>query len=575
METLEFVDGFDPHTTIPEDDEFLRSLLSDVSTDSTPDSSPPHMFEDSTPEVSPSHWSQELNPPVVPQLSELSLELNPDLLYGTNFTTDFGNFMNLPITDAPTTPPKEILLASIQIPSSLPVAITAPITTTPQILVPIVQPLIQALPIVQPPHVQVPIVVEPPKKARVSGKKRARAEVPNVPSPEENVSLNRDTLLNITSQSMERYVETLQTTRHLTNDDQKELKRQKRLIKNRESAQLSRERKRAYIDQLEAKIAQLMADNGQLKNDNTSLREALAHYQSADGVKVESSHDLIAHGKVPTPHQIKMGNLLTVGSRSTTATAGVCLLIVLFSFGLFMNVNKPNAVVSRFPAIQNSMDMNLYDRRAITPVDVGFSRGLLEAYPEVKDEDMDMEPYAKALPYVKDTPSQTITTTKDTNNRHVIRFATSSSSASPSNTAKYQQSLEMNKAGVFSVSYTPKPASFVDHEGQHSHDSKNNKTFTLILDPRPDLSDDENIENSSSSVSASHENQIQVSTPGIAKKNEGQFPPMIISLVIPEDIANGSNPLLLPEGLNPSNSMMEITCQVVDISITTTERPSD
>lgn len=101
------------------------------------------------------------------------------------------------------------------------------------------------------------------------------------------------------------------------------------MIKNRESAQLSRERKRAYIDQLEARIAQLVADNGQLKADNTNLREALAHYQGIDGVKVESPQDIIAHGKsVPTQHQIKMGNLLSIGTRST-ATAGVCLLVSL------------------------------------------------------------------------------------------------------------------------------------------------------------------------------------------------------------------------------------------------------
>jgi hypothetical protein len=102
-----------------------------------------------------------------------------------------------------------------------------------------------------------------------------------------------------------------------------------RLIKNRESAQLSRERKRAYIDQLEAKIAQLVADNGHLKNDNSTLREALSRYQSTDPtVKSEPLQDLVAHGKsVPTQHQIKMGNMLSIGSRTTTATAGVCLLV--------------------------------------------------------------------------------------------------------------------------------------------------------------------------------------------------------------------------------------------------------
>lgn len=138
---------------------------------------------------------------------------NPEMLYGTN---DFS-FLSDSLSSAPFTPPKEV--------------ITQPIIPTHIPLVPIVQPPSQAIPIVQPPvHVQVPIVVQPPKKSRVSGKKRSRVDVPNVPSPQEQVALPRDTLLNITSQSMEQYVETLQTTRHLSTDDQKELKRQKRCV---------------------------------------------------------------------------------------------------------------------------------------------------------------------------------------------------------------------------------------------------------------------------------------------------------------------------------------------------------
>lgn len=66
-----------PGASNAEEDDILRYLLSDnQSVDSTPDSSPPHMFEDSTPDASPTHWSQELTtPPTVPQLSELSLDL--------------------------------------------------------------------------------------------------------------------------------------------------------------------------------------------------------------------------------------------------------------------------------------------------------------------------------------------------------------------------------------------------------------------------------------------------------------------------------------------------------------------
>lgn len=566
METMDLGDFShpSPNNTTADEDDILRYLLSDVpSSDSTPDNSPPHMFEDSTPDASPSHWSQELlTPPVVPQLSELALDLNPDvLLYGSNDVDVFDNsFMNVSLSGVPMTPPKEI--------SNHPIIP----------LVPIVQPQsIQPIPIVQPPqHSQVPIVVNPPpKKNKVAGKKRPRTvDVPTVPSPQEKVSLPRDTLLNITSQSMERYVETLQTSRSLSNDDQKELKRQKRLIKNRESAQLSRERKRAYIDQLEARIAQLVANNDHLKTDNDSLREALSKYE---GVKSEPTHDLIT-SKVAaaSQHQLKMGNLFSVGQRST-ATAGVCLLIVLFSFGLFLNnVNKPTSgpnFMARLPlpAVQqpSSLDMNVFDSRVMTPVEVGYRRGLLEAFPEVSDEENDTESFepsakfSKALP-LPDSSSPKSVNPPATSTRHVIRLAGASST--PLNKSN-QHKIEINKAGVFTVSYSPSPTEFSGTE--HSHDGGANSTFMLFLDPRPDLEDDSDVENASAPVSSTHETQLEVATPMVKK----EFPPMIISLVIPEELANGSNPLLLPEGLNPSNSLMEITCQVVDISITTSEQP--
>jgi hypothetical protein len=562
-----------PGTPNPDED-ILRYLLSDapLSEDSTPDNSPPHMFEDSTPDVSPVHWSQELlTPPVVPQLSELALDLNPDLLlYGSNLNSDF-NFMSSSLTGVPSTPPKE--------PISQPIV--------PTHIVPIVQPPSQAIPLVQPPHVQVPIAVEPsPKKNRVSGKKRTRVDVPTVPSPQDNVALPRDTLLNITSQSMEQYVENLQSSRHLSTDDQKELKRQKRLIKNRESAQLSRERKRAYIDQLEARIAHLVADNGQLKTDNATLREALSHYQPTDPtVKSEPSQDLVPSKSVPntaaTHFQNKMGNLLTIGSRST-ATAGVCLLIVLFSFGLFMNVNKPStAILPRLPASQQAgmaaIDMKMFDSSVIAPVEVGIKRNLLEAFPEVRDEENDTEPLSKLtkpFPFEASASPSSTPTTHTHNPRHVIRLA-GHSSTPPHTPPKTHQQIEINRAGVFTVSYSPDPATFIN-SGEHSHGEGSNSTFMLFLDPRPDLDDDTDMdmENTSAPVSATHETQLQVSTPTIAKKSEN-FPPMIISLVFPEDFANGSNPLLLPEGLNPENSLMEITCKVVDISITTSEQPGN
>lgn len=552
------------------EDDILRYLMEDTPAESsTGDNSPLSVFEDSTPDDSPSHWSQDiLTPPEVPQTSELSLDLNSEelLLYGSN------------IDAFPLTASLDGVLKEIPI-------IPSPVQHIP--LVPIVQPPIQALPIVQPPpHVSVPIV-EPPllRKNRASTKKRARSDMPNVPSPQEHVSLPRDTLLQITSQSMEKYVETLQTTRQLSHDDQKELKRQKRLIKNRESAQLSRERKRSYIDQLEARIAELASENNQLKTDNGSLRQALTRFQP-DTIKSEPyMQDLSLLGKTDSltqQHLTKMGGLITVGgSRSAATKAGVCLLIVLFSFGLFMSANKPSPISQSMSLTKSGplsvKDISFGTPSSIAPVEVGMRRSLLEAFPEVKEEENDTDSvYERSSKIPKIFPDTTPQeSSKQT--RQVVTLNTNTPSPRPTtpNTPHtqihptaapnrgLQRKIEINQAGIFKVSYSPEPATFVDEE-----EESNNSTYMIFLDPRPDL-DDSDVENSSAPVSSTHETQLEITTPRVAKKDDTSLPPMIINLVIPDSIANGSNPLLLPEGLNPSDSLMEITCQVVDISITT------
>lgn len=78
--------------------------------------------------------------------------------------------------------------------------------------------------------------------------------------------VSRDELLRFSSDDLEDYVKTIQATRALTTSETKEIKRQRRLIKNRESAQQSRKRKKDKVGDLEAQVAELAAVNNKQKS---------------------------------------------------------------------------------------------------------------------------------------------------------------------------------------------------------------------------------------------------------------------------------------------------------------------
>jgi len=86
-----------------------------------------------------------------------------------------------------------------------------------------------------------------------------------------NLNFTRDELLVMSSEDFESNVSRLSALRPLTTSEKNLIKRQRRLIKNIESAQASRQRKKDYVDDLESKVESLVLNNARLKEDFASL----------------------------------------------------------------------------------------------------------------------------------------------------------------------------------------------------------------------------------------------------------------------------------------------------------------
>jgi len=184
---------------------------------------------------------------------------------------------------------------------------------------------------------------KPGKRGR--GKKRQRSD-PNESKDTSAVALTREQTLSFSSEDMDGFIEQITKVRPLSHAEEKEVKLQRRLIKNRESAQASRQRKKAHVDELEAQIhilkqhnSQLSTQVNQLVHENKSLREELQKLHTLVKKTVVGNviPDVQAMRPIQPKHPEQHGSHATPAAK---ANAGVCLLIVLFSFGLFFNLER-------------------------------------------------------------------------------------------------------------------------------------------------------------------------------------------------------------------------------------------
>jgi len=120
----------------------------------------------------------------------------------------------------------------------------------------------------------------------------------------------------------------------VNSEEERQLKRQRRLVKNRESAQLSRMRKKVYMEDLESKLNALTTENSALKGEVAQLQHIIKQITAnkQEGTNTNTNNNIF-------PSINNRVALARASPPSRNAHAGICLLIVLFSLGLLVNVS--------------------------------------------------------------------------------------------------------------------------------------------------------------------------------------------------------------------------------------------
>jgi len=168
-------------------------------------------------------------------------------------------------------------------------------------------------------------------------KRKVELDVDLDPTSENyKVTLSRDELLNLTSKQFEDYVKQLEGNKKLSDEEKRELKRQRRLIKNRESAQASRQRKKSHVDDLEKKVMNLTKENSDLfhkvtnlTKENEQLKTEVTYLQNM--ISKSGFMDLISTGVK------KVKSLQNDVKSSSVKTTGIAFCVLLFTFGFLFN----------------------------------------------------------------------------------------------------------------------------------------------------------------------------------------------------------------------------------------------
>eukprot|EP00026_Physarum_polycephalum_P006809 Phypoly_transcript_06861.p1 GENE.Phypoly_transcript_06861~~Phypoly_transcript_06861.p1 ORF type:complete len:286 (+),score=100.26 Phypoly_transcript_06861:752-1609(+) len=181
----------------------------------------------------------------------------------------------------------------------------------------------------------------------------------------------------MTSKEIEEYVAEIKSKRTLTAAEEKDLKKQRRLVKNREYASQSRSRKKQFVDELEKQLEAARAETEEVKKQNKALMdenkllkrqlgciaETIKKSQLNAGKEIAAS----SSGATPTPLSASSGSIATsvfdklkIGHGRSVAAASkgfsACVLAIffmVFTFAAFWD-NEANFAKHDVPTFRGS-----------------------------------------------------------------------------------------------------------------------------------------------------------------------------------------------------------------------------
>lgn len=182
--------------------------------------------------------------------------------------------------------------------------------------------------------------------------------------------LSRDDLLKMDSSEIEEYIKLISSNHTLPPSEEKELKSIRRLIKNREYAQSSRNKKKQYMEEMEKKLAEveeakevLQNRVDQLESENKMLKTHLAKIGAAmkrDPTILQKFKEISKTTTNPSPSR---------HSRSSPpiVKTGMVLFMVILSFGFFFQPQEPRNEIGGFTG--HSMNRKLFTPIEPSPLD--------------------------------------------------------------------------------------------------------------------------------------------------------------------------------------------------------------